>query len=205
MSPDDAGTDSPPTAAGRGPSDETTLVPPTTTATPDLAWSLEDALGEPTRASWRRTAAISIAALAVACLVAISTWALLRREAPPARPDIVTTTTVITAPAAAPATTTVTIPATTTVTIPATPTTPDDPDLDANDRAFLQALQRDGITIPIHAKALAGAHWACNQYRGGATRDDIIATLKNSNPGLSDQGAVDFLAAAVIFYCPQYA
>jgi hypothetical protein len=85
------------------------------------------------------------------------------------------------------------------------PTPVDEPSLDVNDRAFFQALRRADVVIPDQSKALAGAHWVCGKFRDGYARADVVTMLKKNNPELTELGAVDFMAAAVVFYCPQYA
>ncbi|WP_096442505.1 DUF732 domain-containing protein [Mycobacterium shigaense] len=71
--------ESAPTTAGKGPSDETELVPPVTQAAQEYAWSLDDGTDfEPP--SWRRTAAIAAAVVMVCTAAAASTLLIWRQH-----------------------------------------------------------------------------------------------------------------------------
>lgn len=175
------------------------------------AWSLDDSDDAELRPSWRRTAAVAAAVVMVSTAVAAATLLLGRTNGGgaqggisnanlPTFPTIATT--------APPTTVTSTVVVTSALPAPPSPVPPvaaDYPDQDPNDRAFLQALQRDEIAVPDQTKALIAAHWVCTQLRGGDTRADVVTILKKSNPELRDPGAVDFTSDSVAFYCPQFA
>ncbi len=194
--------DDPSTSAGMGPSDDTTIVPPPTAAAPALAWSLDgpdDVATDRRRAPWLRPV-LSIGVLAAVALVAILGWVLLRGAPVPTGPAAPTVRSTSSAPTVPTPTKTADLSPT-----PAPATVDDDPGLDPNDRAFLQALRRDEIIIPDQSKAVPGARWVCSKLRAGSTRTDVVDIFKRANPEISDLGAVDFVAAAAVFYCPEYA
>lgn len=44
---------------------------------------------------------------------------------------------------------------------------------------------------------------------GGGKRDrgsarDMLAAVKRSNPAISEDGAISFVADSIVYYCPQY-
>ena len=174
-----------------------------------LAWSLdcEDQAAE--GRAWglsrgQSAVLVSLALLMIASAVAVVGWALLRDEGGARNPAPVTTI--------SPAAPTQVLSGTVAAASPSPamtgtpdPTPIDEPNLDVNDRAFFQALRRAEVVIPDQDKALAGAHWVCGEFRDGYSRADVVTVLKKNNPELTELGAVDFMAAAVVFYCPQYA
>src|ERR1700752_1275641 len=51
--------------------------------------------------------------------------------------------------------------------------------------------------------AIRDAHWVCGLFDQGATQVQAV-TAEQQRVSLSDEGAMDFVAAAVTAYCPQY-
>ena len=174
-----------------------------------LAWSLDDEDDTAGARSWglsrgQSAVLVSIAVLMVASVVGIVGWALLRSERGARNPVPVTTTISAAAPTLS-GTVAAASPSPPAMTGTPDPTPVDEPNLDVNDRAFFQALRRAEVVIPDQPKALAGAHWVCGKFRDGYSRADVVTMLKKNNPELTELGAVDFMAASVVFYCPQYA
>lgn len=222
MTSNDHDTDNAPTSAGSGATDETTVVPTPPAAALELAWSLgDDDDTEPAeRQSWglawgHAAVVLSIAAV-VAFVIAIVGWTIMRsgHDSQPLPAEAKATTQTMApaespwpAPPVASPPTSVGGPATKTWAPKPTPppTLAADPGPDANDQDFLQALRSAQININDQLRALFGARWVCGEFRDGYSRADVIEAVKGRNDGLTDLGAVDFVADSVKFYCPQYA
>jgi Protein of unknown function (DUF732) len=203
--------DQPATTAGAC-DDETVIVPPTTQAAEQLAWSSENPatellVGRSWRSVWTH------AALLVLCGVLLSAAVVMvlrdqrgRPVTEPAPPrasvsmDTPTITSSMSVVAPAAPTTTVT------VTAKAAPSAaPAEPDPDTTDQAFLAALRRVQINVSDPSSSVFGAHWVCGELRDGHSRADVVSAVKGRNPLLTDLGASDFVSDSVAFYCPQYA
>lgn len=74
-----------------------------------------------------------------------------------------------------------------------------------DDQAFLQALRANpDIVIDHPDKAIATAHWVCDQLGRGWTRDRIQRDIQESNPGLNPSGVAGSVNISTQYYCPQY-
>jgi len=73
----------------------------------------------------------------------------------------------------------------------------------AKDAQFIAALKRVNINVISAPQVLTTAHYVCGQLARGATQGDMIEFIK-THGDVSDVGAIDFVADAVAFYCPQY-
>jgi uncharacterized protein DUF732 len=78
---------------------------------------------------------------------------------------------------------------------------PDDP---AADSAFLDSLNKAGMTYRNGADAVAAGRMACNMMISGRSEKDVINELSMRNPGLNNGGAMRFAALASNTYCPDY-
>ena len=65
-------------------------------------------------------------------------------------------------------------------------------------------LRRAQLNVYDPAAAIRGAHSVCGQFARGRSRADIVGDVLSGSP-VTPLGAVDFVADAVAFYCPQYA
>ena len=78
---------------------------------------------------------------------------------------------------------------------------PDDP---AADSAFLDSLNKAGMTYRSGADAVAAGRMACNMMISGRPEKDVVDELSMRNPGLNGGGAMRFAALASSTYCPDY-
>ena len=78
---------------------------------------------------------------------------------------------------------------------------PDDP---AADSAFLDSLNKAGMTYRSGADAVAAGRMACNMMISGRSEKDVVDELSMRNPGLNGGGAMRFAALASSTYCPDY-
>ena len=78
---------------------------------------------------------------------------------------------------------------------------PDDP---AADSAFLDSLNKAGMTYRNGADAVAAGRMACNMMISGRSEKDVVDELAMRNPGLNSGGAMKFAALASNTYCPDY-
>jgi hypothetical protein len=78
---------------------------------------------------------------------------------------------------------------------------PDDP---AADSAFLDSLNKAGMTYRNGADAVAAGRMACNMMISGRSEKDVVDELSMRNPGLNGGGAMRFAALASSTYCPDY-
>lgn len=74
---------------------------------------------------------------------------------------------------------------------------------DANDDAFLGALQAKDIHYPSPEAAIAAAHEVCNELRRGAAPSEVASDVM-SNGRLDGYHAGYFVGASIRAYCPQY-
>lgn len=78
---------------------------------------------------------------------------------------------------------------------------PDDP---AADAAFLDSLNKAGMTYRSGPDAVAAGRMACNMMISGRSEKDVVDELSMRNPGLNGGGAMRFAALASSTYCPDY-
>src|ERR1700743_1348219 len=78
---------------------------------------------------------------------------------------------------------------------------PDDP---AADSAFLDSLNKAGMTYRSGPDAVAAGRMACNMMISGRSEMDVVNELSARNPGLNNGGAMKFAALASSTYCPDY-
>ncbi|UQX12772.1 DUF732 domain-containing protein [Candidatus Mycobacterium methanotrophicum] len=78
---------------------------------------------------------------------------------------------------------------------------PDDP---AADAAFLDSLNKAGMTYRSGSDAVAAGRMACNMMISGRSEKDVVDELSMRNPGLNSGGAMRFAALASSTYCPDY-
>jgi len=222
----------PPTSAGAA-NDATTVVPPPEEVATQWAWSLDDYGTVPVeRQSWglawgQAAVFLSIGAV-VALVIGVVGWMVVRAHndsvtagqpatvmmpapwTPAPIPPTVTSTVVATPPPAQPTTVTVHA-APTTVTVEGPPPAHRAPNVadpaaapDNTDDEFVAALRRAQLNVYDPAAAIRGAHSVCGQFARGRSRADIVGDVLSGSP-VTPLGAVDFVADAVAFYCPQYA
>jgi hypothetical protein len=78
------------------------------------------------------------------------------------------------------------------------------PDNPAADSAFLDSLNKAGMTYRNGADAVAAGRMACNMMISGRSEKDVVDELSMRNPGLNSGGAMKFAALASSTYCPDY-
>ena len=81
------------------------------------------------------------------------------------------------------------------------PLVPDDP---AADSAFLDSLNKAGMTYSNGPSAIAAGRMACNLMNEGTSETDVVSKLTMLNPGLQSGGAMKFAALASSTFCPDY-
>lgn len=81
------------------------------------------------------------------------------------------------------------------------PLLPDDP---AADSAFLDSLNKAGMTYSNGPSAIAAGRMACNLMNEGTSETDVVNKLSMLNPSLGSGGAMKFAALASSTYCPDY-
>ena len=155
----------------------------------ELAWSEDhdDAAPPAVRQSWTVTSKTAVLLLVIAGALAFAigfsgcAWVQVNRQ-----PGL--------APAAPP---------------PPPPTTmqaapPTQPESSAADEDFLQTLRNRLIEFHDPGKAMFDGHRVCSELTDGYSISDVIVTVKGRDPALTYMGALDFMAAAIAFYCPQH-
>jgi Protein of unknown function (DUF732) len=78
------------------------------------------------------------------------------------------------------------------------------PDNPAADAAFLDSLNKAGMTYRNGSDAVAAGRMACNMMISGRSEKDVVDELSMRNPGLNTGGAMRFAALASSTYCPDY-
>lgn len=68
--------------------------------------------------------------------------------------------------------------------------------------AFLASLRAAGITYTSSSQAIEAAHTVCGLVDRGEPGLQVIADLKENNPGFTTDGAAQFAAIAANTYCP---
>ena len=199
--------------------DETELIPPDQAPTL-AAWSLcPEVVEYPDQSrSWPLVWGVTAACIgAVALLVGavgLTAWAL--HPAPSSVSSGAVTTLTEMVPALAPPVTVTAMPptqtwnppppSTTTVTVQAAPppkppaySVPSD-----NDEAFFTRLRQRQIIIYDESKLLWDARWVCSQLAAGRSKLDVMNGIHQLNPRMTEMGVIDFTAASVAYYCPEY-
>lgn len=90
----------------------------------------------------------------------------------------------------------------TAVTVPAPPPTLPSRGHGSTDEQFLAAVRGAHLNIYNPNEVLSTAHYVCSQLRQGADQSDEIRFIK-THGNVTDLGAIDFVADAVTYYCPE--
>jgi len=85
---------------------------------------------------------------------------------------------------------------------PATPK-PHAPPLDIVDKAFIDALKREGVPVPSHEYVLAHGHEVCDFLAHQPNFAEAVRFVQRSSIWEADQSA-EFAIGAIVSYCPQY-
>ncbi len=85
---------------------------------------------------------------------------------------------------------------------PAPPKAPAPP-LDIVDRAFIDALKRDGVPVPSHEYVMIHGHAVCDFLTHQSNFAEAVGFVQRSSIWDANQSA-DFAAGAIVSYCPQY-
>ena len=72
---------------------------------------------------------------------------------------------------------------------------PDDP---AADSAFLDSLNKAGMTYRSGADAVAAGRMACNMMISGRSEKDVVDELSMRNPGLNGGGCIEHLLSGLL-------
>lgn len=73
-----------------------------------------------------------------------------------------------------------------------------------DDAAFLTALDQAGITYADPGHAITAAKAMCGLCANGVTGLQLVADLRDYNPGLTMDSAAKFAAIASGAYCPEH-
>jgi len=84
---------------------------------------------------------------------------------------------------------------------PPPPSVPDNP---AADSAFLDSLNKAGMTYNSAPNAIGAGRMACSLMNQGLSQGELVNKLSLLNPGLNSGGAMKFAALASSAYCPEY-
>ncbi|MGB7109525.1 MAG: DUF732 domain-containing protein [Mycobacterium sp.] len=84
---------------------------------------------------------------------------------------------------------------------PPPPSVPDNPGADA---AFLDSLNKAGLTYNSGSNAVTAGRKACDFMNQGLSQNDLVEKLSLLNPGLNHGGAMKFAALASSAYCPDF-
>jgi Protein of unknown function (DUF732) len=85
---------------------------------------------------------------------------------------------------------------------PAPPKAPAPP-LDIVDRAFIDALKRDGVPVPSYEYVMIHGHAVCDFLTHQSNFAEAVGFVQRSSIWEANQSA-DFAAGAIVSYCPQY-
>ncbi|BAX91757.1 DUF732 domain-containing protein [Mycobacterium shigaense] len=77
-------------------------------------------------------------------------------------------------------------------------------DLDGDDGAFLNRLQKAGIAYNSPAQVVTSAKAVCALLSNGETAIEILKDLKDTNPGMTLDRAAAFTVIAANAYCPEH-
>jgi hypothetical protein len=81
---------------------------------------------------------------------------------------------------------------------------PPPPDNPGADGAFLDSLNKAGMTYNSGANAITAGRKACDFMNQGLSQNDLVEKLSLLNPGLNSGGAMKFAALASSAYCPDF-
>jgi hypothetical protein len=81
------------------------------------------------------------------------------------------------------------------------PPPPDNPGADA---AFLDSLNKAGMSYNSGSNAITAGRKACDFMNQGLSQNDLVEKLSLLNPGLNHGGAMKFAALASSAYCPDF-
>jgi hypothetical protein len=81
---------------------------------------------------------------------------------------------------------------------------PPPPDNPGADSAFLDSLNKAGMTYNSAPNAITAGRKACDFMNQGLSQGDLVSKLSLLNPGLNSGGAMKFAALASSAYCPQW-
>jgi hypothetical protein len=95
-------------------------------------------------------------------------------------------------------------PVTTEVPPPVTTSAPHEGDPQGRDAAFIGSMQAHRMTFASEAEAIAAARGVCADLGHGYSEPNVVAALRNANPGLTSPSAYEFLGLSTTFYCPQF-
>ena len=95
-------------------------------------------------------------------------------------------------------------PVTTEAPPPVTTSAPLQGDPQARDAAFIRSMQAHGMTFASEAAAIEAARKVCADLGQGYSEPNVVAALRNANPGLTSPSAYEFLGLSTTFYCAQF-
>jgi hypothetical protein len=70
------------------------------------------------------------------------------------------------------------------------------------DDAYLASLGKAGITFPNPDQAVAAGHTVCQLVRNKKQGPEVLALIQSANPGMTPNGARQFLGISLNAYCP---
>ena len=95
-------------------------------------------------------------------------------------------------------------PVTTEVPPPVTTSAPHEGDPQGRDAAFIKTMRAHRMTFANEAEAIAAARGVCADLGQGYSEPNVVAALRNANPGLTSPSAYEFLGLSTTFYCAQF-
>ena len=84
---------------------------------------------------------------------------------------------------------------------PPPPSVPDNPGADS---AFLDSLNKAGMTYNSAPNVITAGRKACDLMNQGLSQGELVNKLSLLNPGLNSGGAMKFAALASSAYCPDF-
>jgi Protein of unknown function (DUF732) len=81
---------------------------------------------------------------------------------------------------------------------------PPPPDNPGADSAFLDSLNKAGMTYNSAPNAITAGRKACDLMNQGLSQGELVNKLSLLNPGLNSGGAMKFAALASSAYCPDF-
>jgi hypothetical protein len=95
-------------------------------------------------------------------------------------------------------------PVTTEVPPPVTTSAPHEGDPQGRDAAFIKSMRAHGMTFVSEAAAIEAARKVCADLGQGYSEPNVVAALRDANPGLTSPSAYEFLGLSTTFYCAQF-
>jgi hypothetical protein len=86
----------------------------------------------------------------------------------------------------------------------ADPPPPGVPDNPGADSAFLDSLNKAGMTYNSAPNVITAGRKACDLMNQGLSQGELVNKLSLLNPGLNSGGAMKFAALASSAYCPDF-